>query len=441
MMVVIGSRKKTFLLMALLGARSFHRFVNFHNGGGGSSSSSNDQPNIGNIKPNSSSSSASSSSSSGIQLICEDGDDIPLKAPSFIVIGAMKSGTTATEKIFKTLPNVIPTIKGENHFFTMSRVRTWARRGRLPSSSENRSSSTPFLQLSDKEACRVRREYMRTSYDLPRLRETVRKFTNTTTPKQVLAFDRTPDYIRIPGVASAVHRIFENVNPRKKDNSSSDDSDYRSNHAVKIVVLLRDPVTRLQSDYLMRTIGRRFKNVPESLEGYISRQLKELKKANFSKAVSFSEYQQQYRRGDEVKGSSFALWGDRSFPQRMKYVSERKFKYMNSLYIGMYAQQLWEWLQHFELGKELLVIQYEKLRKEPHKVYPEIMEFVGASLSELPSQDVFESRYGIVHDHVKEPERYLNNETESYLRHFYKPYNEELAELLGEEWRGVWDDS
>lgn len=33
----------------------------------------------------------------------------------------------------------------------------------------------------------------------------------------------------------------------------------------------------------------------------------------------------------------------------------------------------------------------------------------------------------------------LPNRTREYLHRFFKPYNDELADLLGEEWRGVWD--
>ena len=33
----------------------------------------------------------------------------------------------------------------------------------------------------------------------------------------------------------------------------------------------------------------------------------------------------------------------------------------------------------------------------------------------------------------------IDDENRELLRKFYEPYNNDLADLLGEEWRGVWD--
>eukprot|EP00977_Amphora_coffeiformis_P012180 scaffold2997_cov182-Amphora_coffeaeformis.AAC.10 len=65
------------------------------------------------------------------------------------------------------------------------------------------------------------------------------------------------------------------------------------------------------------------------------------------------------------------------------------------------------------------------------EVLDEISNFVG-----IPSHnytvDVLNNKY---HEGVKAE---MDASTRDFLRRFYKPYNNELADLLGEEWRDVW---
>jgi len=103
---------------------------------------------------------------------------------------------------------------------------------------------------------------------------------------------------------------------------------------------------------------------------------------------------------------------------------------------GFYAEQLSMWMRHFELDKSLKVIQYERFLENRTAVLAEVLEFVGAPPIGLEDLDL-EKSYS--------PERAgapykgkIPDTIHEYLRRFYKPYNDELADLLGEEWRDVW---
>ena len=95
------------------------------------------------------------------------------------------------------------------------------------------------------------------------------------------------------------------------------------------------------------------------------------------------------------------------------------------------------WMRHFQLDENLKVVQYERFLENGSAVLAEVLDFVGAPAISLEDLD-FEQDYsperdgppfqGKMPDHIRD-----------YLRRFYRPYNEELADLLGEDWRDIWD--
>jgi len=76
----------------------------------------------------------------------------------------------------------------------------------------------------------------------------------------------------------------------------------------------------------------------------------------------------------------------------------------------------------------------------PGEGYRDILEFIGVQKSHVESIDdaVFSKRYKEYSHALPDEAHQMSNSTEEYLERFFKPYNDELADLLGEEWRGVW---
>jgi len=163
------------------------------------------------------------------------------------------------------------------------------------------------------------------------------------------------------------------------------------------------------------------------------------------------ERDQESRSLEDVLGTdleiltrkNFTVAADDPFPRTIHGRDLKKkarfFKAKSLVYRGLYADQLKEWLQYYTLNENLLVIRYERLNQEPTKVLKEILDFLGAPEFEFPAE-AFGQSYSPVIWSESHNELVLSNETRTYLQRFYKPYNDELADLLGEEWRGVWDE-
>jgi hypothetical protein len=94
----------------------------------------------------------------------------------------------------------------------------------------------------------------------------------------------------------------------------------------------------------------------------------------------------------------------------------------------MYAIQLRKWKDMF--GSKLLVVRYEDLYgPQGQSYYDRILDHVGLPRVPLPQmEDKHWSR--------QRYRRKLSNRTREYLRLFFQPYNELLAELLGTDYEG-----
>jgi hypothetical protein len=95
-------------------------------------------------------------------------------------------------------------------------------------------------------------------------------------------------------------------------------------------------------------------------------------------------------------------------------------------------------MEHFTLGESLKIIRYEVFKQNTTAVLQEIFEFMGAPPHGIKKEEL-ETCYSLRKNQQNKTVPPLTNETKAYLERFYKPYNDELADLLGEDWRGVWD--
>lgn len=118
-------------------------------------------------------------------------------------------------------------------------------------------------------------------------------------------------------------------------------------------------------------------------------------------------------------------------PRRMHYLWQAK----NLVYRGIYVDQLRAWLEHFTLGKDLMVVHFERMQVHPHDVLDDILEFLGVHRHSYDAAHLNVS-YSPV---IPTEEHVLDNATREYLLRLYEPYNQQLAELLGEHWRNVWN--
>ena len=66
----------------------------------------------------------------------------------------------------------------------------------------------------------------------------------------------------------------------------------------------------------------------------------------------------------------------------------------------------------------------------------EILDWLGVPSHHWTEKDLKDD-HGPVQFSVPVPT--MSEEIKTYLKHIYQPFNDKLADLLGENWRGVWD--
>lgn len=122
------------------------------------------------------------------------------------------------------------------------------------------------------------------------------------------------------------------------------------------------------------------------------------------------------------------------------YNGDRKLGY---LLRGLYAPQLLPWVQLFGTEDRLMVIQFESFFAEERAgnrtTLNQVLEFAGLVLNDTAhGRDRKKSTNQVWA--MKRTYDPMPSKVREYLKHFFTPFNELLPELLGIEWRNVWQD-
>lgn len=259
--------------------------------------------------------------------------------------------------------------------------------------------------------CSYRSQYINDYFDVHAYRE----YRTRHVDQPLFTFEKTPAYIRRPGVPQKMFHLL--------------------GHGVKLVAILRDPVERMYSAYKMGVLRKQLVNV--SFDHVVEKHGESLRDTGFSSAPLLSQY--------DASSADFAP-NNLSFDERRLIVHRKdtwtkpgqvKRMRWNLLYGGMYAMQLAEWFQYYLMDQHLKIVEYERLQENRSAVFAEILEFLGIPQIEL-DPEAFDQDFSPVRNKKKRPLDSLKNRTREYLYAFYRPYNDELADLLGEQWRGLW---
>jgi len=161
---------------------------------------------------------------------------------------------------------------------------------------------------------------------------------------------------------------------------------------AKLIAILRNPIDRAYSHY---HLGVRGGNEKRSFEDAIKEDTRMLEHAKSGK-VAENEYYQS--------------------------VVEKSY-----LARGFYAEQLKIWMNLFP-REQLIVISTEDLAADPHKTLGQVFSFLG-----LPE-------YKVKNPQKQKAAKYsqMNPETRKFLEDYFRPYNQQLYDLLGRKFE--WDE-
>ena len=299
-------------------------------------------------------------------------DDWLLRAPRFLIIGAMKAGTTALNTYLSEHSKIIPTKRKEVHFFDYKFSPFATPRGILRASGRQR--------------------YRRMFHNL------VGRDALDNDPK-IVSFDDSPKYLFLSDVVPA--RVFC-VAPW-----------------VKLIAILRNPIDRAFSQFMMKYNGNIRKHHPLlkiTFEEWIEKDMQDLRNSGVV---------QTKIPADEFAGSN---------EEALAWKTYNRLGTHAPIGRGLYALQLRQWFkamqQHGKNQEDMLIIHSEEMKTNTEEVYEKTLRFLDMDIEPLvDNEEKFQGKYTID----------LKPETRERLLKFYEPYNRELYGLLGDDWDGVWD--
>jgi hypothetical protein len=146
---------------------------------------------------------------------------------------------------------------------------------------------------------------------------------------------------------------------------------------------------------------------------------------------ALSHYQHEVRQGRETLSFPEAITAE---PERLAGEEERlrtepgyysfnhhRYSYMRR---GVYVEQLRRWVQHFPRS-QLLVLQSERLFRDPAGITAAVQQFLGLSPHTLGRYDTF---------YAGKYERAMPEDLKTRLTKYFEPHNEELFRWLGERY-------
>lgn len=266
--------------------------------------------------------------------------------------------------------------------------------------------------LSREKVCSYRQQYQ-SLWSLP------------SSDNPVVTFEKTPVYLCKYHIAEYLHRIAP---------------------WTKVLIILRNPVERAFSNWKLS-----YQSIPnvKPFEYFVHSEIEHLHSLGLaSSGTSYRDYTKT-RQTMNLNNTTNSSWfrtipvpyqvrGDHVLQISAKQNPKKKDKLKCGMITrGFYAEQLVLWMRYFPLNHQLKVVHYESFLKDKKVVFQEVLDFVGApAFAELDDLD-FHISYSP--KRPKPPYKGdMPNHIREYLTQFYKPYNDELADLLGEEWRDVW---
>lgn len=349
--------------------------------------------------------------------------------PTFIIAGAMKTGTTSLLSYFNKHPLISKPILHEPHFFDKKIFP-------LMHKSKQRNPQS-FKTNANETWCYIGKEYYNV---LTRGTTTDKDFDvdeeeqeeqedqllaqrqQQSQQQQVLLpfnFEKTPSYLH----TYSAPKMLAQTCP----------------WTPKVIITLRNPVDRAYSHYRFgNEQTRQLMHVEpnRTFEDYIREEIEMMTNWNMTTIPTLLPAEKNNPKekmriptlDHPISEEYWKLPSRKIFNKRGPHTDQHHNLILRK---GMYAPQIQHWLEHYP-KESILVLDYRELQKNTTAVYFKILDFANIP-HDQPAHDFnkkFHQQY--------EP---MAPETRRYLEAFYKPYNAQLQHVLGNEWKDVWTDS
>ncbi|KAL7553986.1 hypothetical protein ACHAWF_017355 [Thalassiosira exigua] len=195
---------------------------------------------------------------------------------------------------------------------------------------------------------------------------------------------------------------------------------------IKFFALLRNPIDRALSHYNFVHSWPNYENM--SFREFIERDIRQLRKEGVLRDWTETNFTTFSGSAEE-----FEAWG--------RYA--KKARNGGPVGRGLYAIQLEMWFQEFakinkSIEEDFLALRSEEMKENPKDAYEQAVEFLG-----LKTRRARGFKRLVQKDHHKTDyiHKSIGDRTYNMLYELFKPYNDRLYKLLGEDvWGGVWDE-
>ncbi|MFT6287633.1 MAG: hypothetical protein ACJA09_002387 [Alcanivorax sp.] len=205
---------------------------------------------------------------------------------------------------------------------------------------------------------------------------------------------------------------------------------------IRIVVLLRNPIDRAYSHYIMSKRSGREDH--QSFSAVVEKEIDEIPSLLESHRRAFLDLQprttQHFLKPDGspiVTATHDETWTPRVLRSREDMMF---YYYTSCVFRSIYCDQLWRWLQMYP-REQVMIIQSENFFSAPKKIMTKISDFLNLQAFEFDTGELDRAWGGGASDDFEKSGDYvpMASETRSLLRAFFKPFNETLYSLIGEQ--------
>lgn len=211
---------------------------------------------------------------------------------------------------------------------------------------------------------------------------------------------------------------------------------------LKIFVLLRDPVDRAYSHFIMSTVAGLEKEC--SFEEIVRREMEEVPALLAAHERGFlSDEGDSKTCYSGMDGTAISIARHKQgFPgKRIRDdVDLRDFYLQSYVFRSLYHDQLNRWLRLFP-RQQVMIVQSERFFKYSAHTMNAVAEFLGLGAFEFNQAKQLQRSWDAGAGNADDlPQNYpaMKNETRRLLIDFFKPYNQQLYRLIGEDFG--WDD-
>jgi len=207
---------------------------------------------------------------------------------------------------------------------------------------------------------------------------------------------------------------------------------------LRIFVLLRNPVDRAYSHFMMSKMAGGEKECP--FEEIVLREMDEAPELLAAHERGFlSPDGDSTKCYSTIDGASICVARhEKGWPERRLRADPdlRDFYYQSYVFRSLYHDQLHRWLRLFP-RHQLMIIQSERFFESEADTMKEAAEFLGLEPFEFRSADQLQRRWDAgAANAARIPQAYpaMDDETRKKLADFFEPYNQQLYRLIDENY-------